>query len=223
MPAAMKLGEYEHWQTNRLSVALRDYENRSSFFISYQAFSFEQDSNDKKHAINNINRAIEILPNALQVKSYLRLGFRCYYLIPVDMKFESLVSIMGIKTFLQDENFRNIFPYKLQDLMIIQDFKEEDYMCRVTIAPITKAQIPEIIIFNHENHLKPEVKEKEYALIKENYPEASVLLDIDFSKSKNSLPFPLEDAIPFFEEAQIKIDELVKNLNEYFFSQDIKE
>jgi hypothetical protein len=46
MPAAQRLHEYSHCETDRLRVTLRDFDTHCSVAIAHDSFSYEQDSQD---------------------------------------------------------------------------------------------------------------------------------------------------------------------------------
>lgn len=213
--AAQQLSEYPHWRTNNLNVILRDYDKHCSLTISHNAFSYEQDSNDMDMEVKYIKQALEKLPSALQIKSFNRFGFRRRYLIVVNMSFESLVSILHVKLFSQDDKLRTIMPSQVEDLMYRIDFKEKPYGYHVTVGPVRKGEIPRYIGYDLENHLNPETIEREHQEIKEKYPDVAVFADIDFYQTAEKLS--LKETATFTETARQKIQEIINNLNSYLF------
>lgn len=220
MPAAKKLGHFEHWQTNRLNVTLRDYDNHSSFVIDFQSFGYEQDFGKLDVEQENVNRAIDILPSALELESFTRLGLRRFYIIPVPMGFESLVTVLNVKLFSQSEKLKTIIPYKIHDIMSVQEFKDGDFMYRIMIGPLNKAEVEQYVPFNKEQHLKPDEASKLYLGIAEKYPDVSVLIDIDFSQATENLP--IKEATNFIETARARHAEAITGLTEYLFTRDIE-
>jgi len=180
MSAAQKLNEYPHWETNRLRVVLKDYEKHCSLSIGHNAFTYQQDSNDRKMEEKYIQQTLEYLPTALKIQFFNRLGYRKKYLISIKMSFESLVEVLYVKLFSQEDKLRRIMPSQVEDLMYRIDFKEDLYRYHVTVGPVKKFEIPKHIAYNIEHHLSPETREKEYQEIIAKYPDVAVFADIDF-------------------------------------------
>jgi len=220
MTAAQQLSKYPHWRTNRLSVILRDYDKHCSLAIRHDNVTYEQDSSDIEMEMKYIQQALEKLPSALQVKFLNRVGYRRKYLITVKSPFESLVSILYVKLFSQDEKIRSIMPSKVEDIMYRIDFKEEPYQYRVTVGPVRKREVPRYIEYNLENHLDPMTREKEYQEIKEKYPDVAIFIDIDLYQMAEKIE--LKDAISFPKKACDKIHKMVNELNNYLFKSKVE-
>jgi len=136
MEAAQKMNEYPHWSTDKLSIILRNYEKHCSLSIRHNTFTYEQDSSDEDMEAKFIQNALENLPSALQIKIFNRFGYRRKYIIAVNMPFESLVSVLHIKLFSQDDKLRSIMPSKIEDLMYRIDFMEDPYKYHITAGPV---------------------------------------------------------------------------------------
>lgn len=85
MPAAQRLRDYPHWETDRLRVTLQDFDKHCSVAIAHDSFSYEQDSQDNVMEEKYVQQVLDELPAALQVDFFMRLGYRRQYLIAVDM------------------------------------------------------------------------------------------------------------------------------------------
>lgn len=219
--AAQQFPEYADWVTDRFKITLKDYNNHCSLTIAHNSFGYEQDSTDVDLEIKNISRTIERLPTALDVGSFLRLGYRQLYLISVDMPFESLVSIMNIKFFSQNNKLRQIIPSTVEDLMFRFNTSEEQYKHHISLGPIRKAEIPQWINFNADNHLNALTAEEDYRIIEQKYPETAVFIDIDFFQLSQQIPG--SELLPFLDIARQKVREIATGLSEYLFSLEVED
>ena len=215
MPAAQRMTEYPHWQTNRLSVVLRDNDLHCSLVIGHNAFGYEQDSNDEAIEEQYIQRALDELPKVLEIENFIRLGFRRNYLVRVDMPFESLVTILSVKLLSQEEQLRRIMPQKVEDMMYRVDSAEEPYQFHFTIGPVRKQEIPRYLVYNQTHHLPPETASEDYQAIVAKYPEVAVFMDIDMYWLGEQLQ--LKDATPFVADARQKVHQIATELTTYLF------
>lgn len=215
MSAAQKLNEYPHWETNGLRVVLKDYEKHCSLVIGHNAFTYQQDSNDNEMEKKYIQQILENLPTALKIQSFNRLGYRKKYLTSIKMSFESLVEVLYVKLFSQEDKLRSVMPSQIEDLMYRMDFKEDLHLYHVTVGPVRKFEIPQYIAYNIDNHLSRETREKEYQEIIAKYPDVAVFADIDFYQAADKLT--LKDAEHFVDKAHQKVYDIINGLDNYLF------
>lgn len=218
MLAAEKLEEYPHWQTNRLEVLLKDPDHRCSLVIGSQAFAYDQDSSDPALEKARIETAVEQLPAALGIDSFVRLGLRRHYLAPVDMDFASLVAVVNVKLLSQDEALRKVMPSRVEDLMYRVDAADDDYSYHITVGPVRRAEIPRLIGFDLENHLHPGTATAEMSKVLASYPEVATLFDVDLYRMGE---IATAEAAGFVKSGRTRIDELVAGLGEYVLTTEV--
>lgn len=219
--AAQQFGEFPHWQTDRLKITLFDFEKRCSVGIAHDSFSYSQDSHDTNQEGLHINQVVDILPTALHVESFIRFGLRRWYLIPIDVPFESVASILNIKLFSQDERLRGIMPRELNDMSYIAVCADPPYGSRTVIGPMRKVEIPSYIVVDQAHHLNMENRAELYVDIVKGYPDVSVYIEIDFYQQSEGLT--VEDARSFIQTASDKVHRVVADLRDYFFSTKLEE
>lgn len=219
MLAAQRMTEYPYWQTNRLSVVLRDFDKHCSLVIGHNAFGYEQDSTDEAMEEQYIQHALDELPKVLEIENFIRLGFRHNYLVRVDMPFESLVTILSVKLLSQDEQLRRIMPEKVEDMMYRVDSSEEPYRFHFTIGPVRKPEIPRHLVYNQAHHLPPETASEEYQAIVAEYPQVAMFMDIDIYWLEEQLQ--LKDAALFVADARAKVHQIVAELTNYLFELEV--
>jgi hypothetical protein len=219
MPAAKLLTEYPHWQTNRLSVVLRDFDKHCSLVIGHNAFGYEQDSTDEAMEEQYIQHALDELPKVLEIENFIRLGFRRNYLVRVDMPFESLVTILSVKLLSQEEQLRRIMPQKVEDMMYRVDSAEEPYRFHFTIGPVRKQEIPRYLVYSQAHHLAPETAPEEYQDIVGQYPEVAVFMDIDIYWLEEQLKLTL--ATQFVSDTRSKVHQIATELTNYLFEVEV--
>jgi hypothetical protein len=220
MPAAQRLHEYPHWETDRLIVTLRDFDKHCSVAIAHDSFSYEQDSQDTAMEEKYVQQVLDELPAALQVDFFTRLGYRRQYLIAVDMPFDGLVRVMNLKLFSQDERLRRIMPVQVEDLLYRIDSRDEPYRYHLTIGPVRKPEIPRYVTYNRQHHLNPLTSEKEYLAIIEKYPDVAVFMDLDLYQESERLQ--AWEAAPFVAAARQKLQGLAEDVSEYLFLREVE-
>lgn len=220
MPAAQRLHEYPHWETDRLIVTLRDFDKHCSMAIAHDSFSYEQDSQDTAMEEKYVQQVLDELPAALQVDFFTRLGYRRQYLIAVDMPFDGLVRVMNLKLFSQDERLRRIMPVQVEDLLYRIDSRDEPYRYHLTIGPVRKPEIPRYVAYNRQHHLNPLTSEKEYLAILDKYPEVAVFLDLDLYQESERLQ--AGEAAPFIADARHKLQSLAEDVSAYLFLREVE-
>ncbi|MFQ6042021.1 MAG: hypothetical protein ACE5PV_14275 [Candidatus Poribacteria bacterium] len=219
MPAAQRMTEYPHWQTSRLSVVLRDFDKHCSLVIGHNAFGYEQDSSDEAMEEQYIQHALAELPQALEIKDFIRLGFRRNYLVRVDMPFESLVTVLSVKLLSQNEQLRRIMPERVEDMIYRVDSSEEPYQFHFTIGPVRKQEIPRYLVYNQAHHLPPESAAGDYQAIVEEYPPVALFMDIDIYWLEEQLQ--LKDAALFVADARPKVHQIATELTNYLFELEV--
>ncbi len=94
--ATKKIKNFPDWSTDRFHVTLKDYNGYCSVAIRHNTFTYEQDSSDEDLEARNINHIVSILPSELDLVEATRIGYRRRYLIPVNMSFAELNSLMNL-------------------------------------------------------------------------------------------------------------------------------
>lgn len=208
-------GKYKQWRTDRLLFQFYDYVEHCNVIIAYDSFSYEQDSSNSTLEQDNIEYMLKDLPGTLGITSYLRLGLRRYYLIPVHMPFDKLVTVLNSKLFSQDKGLLEFMPHSTDDLKYVINASDGDDKLNVTIGPVCKSEIPQYIRYNKDNHLKPETRESDYLSIIEKYPDVGVFVDVDFHNDKGE--YPKDKVKTFVQTASKKINMFIENLRNYLF------
>ncbi|MEK0369263.1 MAG: hypothetical protein QQN62_06650 [Nitrosopumilus sp.] len=220
MTAAEELKGYPHWLTERLFVVLKNYDKRCSLAIKHNSFAFDQDSDNLSNEKEKLSEALEKLPKSLKLSAYTRLGYRRKYILPVNMAYESLISIMELKLFSQDKNLKMILPKEMTNSTYILNFVEESTHFNLTIGPISKPEIPNYIEFNKKHHLNPESADTDYLKVRESYPEVGVFFDLDIYQQDDNLD--IQHALTFINEVRQKMNKIISNLCNYILSKKIE-
>lgn len=187
MSAAEKMSEYPDWETDRLSIVKKDFDKHCSIAITHDSITYEQDSKDNQIEVARIEHLLSELPAVLNIGSLTRLGYRQQYLTPIDMPLDSLVEVLNIKLFSQNENLRSVLPNKITDVMYRIDSKSDDYKYHIIAGPVHRKEIPRWLTYNVQHHLKPETASQDYKDIIKGYPEVALFLDIDMYKDSEQI------------------------------------
>lgn len=220
LPAAQQLKEYPDWETNRLRIILKDFDKHCNLAISHNSFSYEQDSNDINLETNYISRALEILPTALEINAFTRLGYRRRYLVPVDFSYESLVTVLNVKLFSQNNNLIKSMPKNVKNLAYIIDSEEENYKYHFLIGPVTKQESQSFIGFNRERNLNPANREERNSEIIQTYPNVAIFIDIDMYHEGET--FQVKERFKFVDNARNKVHNLAEELTKYLLEEKLE-
>jgi hypothetical protein len=213
--AAQAFDGYPNWEVSSLAVSLRNFEKRCSLNIQHNRFAYDQDSDDPSVTDKYIKEALGKLPNAVKISSCVRFVFRRKYLIAVKMSFEELVKVLDLKFLSQDTRLKKILPHKTDDVAYIVNVADEVFKYHIRIGPLQKIETARHMEFSTENHLNPSSRAKYYSKIVDAYPDVSIIFDLDIYREEEDIP--IKEASTFVEEAQNRIEGMVKNFRNYIF------
>lgn len=173
---------YPHWETDRLKVVLKNFEDRCSLTISHAAFFYTQDHlNTVSREESRVNQAIEILPSALGKQKAKRAGLRRKYLLPVEMEYADLVRLMKGKFVTPDPLFHEGICPHVDDLQFVFMSKHSGFKM-ITIAPTFRAQLSQVLQLDDKNFAPGDARILTGELF-ESYPLNSVYVDCDFAET----------------------------------------
>lgn len=216
-PAAQALTEYADWQTDRLTVVLKDFAVHCSAYISLKRFGYEQDSHDEALETERVDSLLATLPNAINVREFKRIGYRRKYLLPLDIDYDRLVQIMDVKLFCRDDALLQCIPRDTTDLLYRTDAAEGDNRFHLTIGPVRNEEIPKLLTFNAENHLDPEDRDAALRKIVEGYPTIGVYFDVDMYH--DAAHVDVDGAGSFIRAARARLSRMVADLTTYLFEE----
>ena len=213
---------FDHWQTDRLRISLRDYDKKHSLTIKHDSTTFESDKpsiNSAKEIISSVNDNFQEYSNPSEIQ---RLGCRYMGFIKNELSFIELNEILKLKIF--NKEFLNaINKEEIYDHSCVFNTVINSLSCRINIGPIRKAEIPHFIQFNTENHIDQNSRDKydELAKVYSNYPDHSLFFDLDlFIDNSKTKTF---DIIGFFEESHKAFETQIDGLRNFIFQEKIKE
>jgi hypothetical protein len=204
------------WETNGISVVLRDTTKHCSLSIMHNIITYEQDSNDIGMEAEYIQHIFSILPQNLEIDILKRFGYRRIYLVNLDMSFEELVNIMDLKLFAQDPEFKRIIPNQLTDLLYRVDASEGEYSYHVTAGPVRKNEIPLRIAYNQNHHLALQERSEAHKAIIDSYPNVAIYIDIDFYQGDKDLP--VNEILSFADIARLKMTNYANDFAKYLLN-----
>ena len=212
---------FDHWQTDRLKIILRDYIKKHSLQIAHDSTSFESDKPNIPTAKNIINIVSDNFDQYSNKQDIQRVGCRYFGFISNELNFNELNSILKLKFFSKDL-MEVINNDKTFDHSVVFKTSIDDMEYRIRMGPIAKSEIPRLIEFNAENHLDPNSPERysELSNIYANYPNSSFFFDIDIydSKSKNGEL----DMVTFQDKSHHIFTTITNNLRNFIFEVKLK-
>ncbi len=212
---------FQHWQTDRLRISLRDYEKKHSLTIKHDSTTFESDKPAIKSAKKIIKTVQENFHEYSNSSDIQRLGGRYLGFIKNELSFAELNEILKLKVFNKDF-LNSINKEEVFDHSIVFNSVVNNLTLRINIGPIKKVEIPHYIQFNSENHIDQNSLEKysELANIYSNYPDHSLFFDLDvFTDISKSDSF---DIMQFLEDSNKAFETQIDDLRNFIFQEKLK-
>ena len=211
-PAAADVRDgYPDWETDRLKVVLKNFEDRCSLTISHAAFFYSQDHlNAVSKEEARINKVIEILPNALGKQKIKRAGLRRQYLLPVEMEYADLVQLMKGKFLTPDPLFHEGICPHFDDLQVVFTFKHSGFKM-ITIAPTFRDQLSRVLQLDVTNNFRAEDVWILTGEVFADYPLNSVYVDCDFAETD----LECRALASFYQRAREEHAKLIENVQRF--------
>jgi len=207
---------FPDWQTDRLQLALKDYEKKHNVVIKHDSITYESDNysnSDAKKIVDAISTSISELDKKKDIQ---RLGFRFFSLVPVSFSFEELNTIVTMK-YISNELLKKIEDPK--DFTITIDSSIDKLNYKLYLGPIKVDEIPNFIRYNINQHIDPRTSKQytEMANIIDKYPKTSLYFDIDFHAKDASIT--LSD---FYVQCIESFNKIFNDIINYTFKEKIK-
>jgi hypothetical protein len=213
---ASQLTGYKDWITTGMAITLQDFDTRTSFSLAHNFLAYVRDMYPKENLENDAKRIAEIaekVPARLGIDNFQRLGFRCWFLLPVEMNFTQLVFVVAEKFLVQNKEIKESICHAPTDAAYAVHFNEGDLKVALRAGPMKREEV--------DNQFQPDRNSnfavKERALPSEelfgSIPEASFLIDIDASQ----MDVKRDGLVKFLAEAQALQVKLSKNIVQYAF------
>jgi hypothetical protein len=199
-----------------MAITLQDFDTRTSFSLAHNFLAYVRDMHPRENLEHDAKRIAEIaekVPPHLDIDSFQRLGFRCWFLLPVEMNFAQLVFVVADKFLVQNKEIKETICRSPTDTAYAVHFVEGDLKVVLRTGPMKREEI--------DNQFQPDRNSnfavKERALPSEelfsNVPETSFLIDIDASQAN----VKRDGLAKFLTEAQALQVNLSKNIVQYVF------
>ena len=204
---------FTNWETDRLKINLRDYENNQSITLSHKVAIHESDSFDNKIETKYILSLLDTIPLITNEKELDRFGNRHYYLLDLKLNFNDMVDIINTKYFTNE--FKSIFNNTITDSSIVIDTIYNNNKVKINMGPIRKNEIERFFRFNIENHSDPSLHKRVETI--NNYmnslPDISLFVDIDYSTNKDLSFNSMQD---FYNNSKKDIKSIIEDIERNF-------
>jgi hypothetical protein len=183
-PAASLLTGYKDWLTSGVAITLQDLERWSSCSLSHETFAYIRDAKEETEGQDDrrIREVIQKLPPKLDVKEFKRMGLRSWYLHSVKMTFENLVSLVADKFFLQNKEIREGICPRPSDVAYTVNFMDDGLLVTLRVGPLKREEIEQQFQPNRNMNVPVKKRTLPPEELLADYPETSMLIDIDVSQ-----------------------------------------
>lgn len=214
-PIASKLQGYPDWRTDRLTITLQNFDEQCSFSLAHTNFVYVRDM-ERERARGQDDKRIEVALGAvqshLQIQNYERVGLRCWFVQAVAMSFDDLVSLVSEKFFVQSKQIKDGICPQPTDVAYAVHFEDNDLEVRLRAGPLKRDEI-ELQFQPDRGNLPLKKRTLPSEELFSEFPEASLLMDIDTSRKKVSS----KEISQTYTDAQTLQSKLSQNIARYVF------
>ena len=210
---AQRFDGYPHWTTNRLKVTLRNFEEKHNISISHDTTSYESDSPEAKMVAQQISDITRNLPDYVHDGEVLRIGLRHKYFVSLPMNQQELNAVLNGK--LLNVDFLKALDDEPKDMTIVLIGSLLQNSYRITLGPMTRAELPRFLELNTEDNFDPNNREATLKSVYSNLPEISLYIDFDCFRVAENLT--INDVADFAKNVPELSKKRVNNLVNYIF------
>lgn len=213
---AAKIDKFPHWETDRLKILFKDFENRCSLSIAFDSIAYEQDCDNPTVENENISLAINDYCPLLGKESFTRFGYRQKFLIPLSMYPNELSKLVSLKLYSQADEMKEIIAGNVFDATYVLDWDDGNYKFHILATPMIKGNIPRYMNVNLDKNFDKNTAQVDYAKIINGYPDVSFFIDLDCFKDGKAIEIDkIRDVYTECKEiSNNKVNQLVKYLFE---------
>lgn len=204
---------YAHWITNRLSVTLRDFEQRHNITISHESTSYETDLPKTDTTAKQIGAIVERLPKYVQDGEVRRVGYRQKLFAGVKFGQPELEAILNAK--LLNTDFVASLGGEPTDMTIVLIGEIESTSYRITVGPMKRSEVPNFLEFNATQHIDPANIDGTLKDVYAGFPDVALYFDIDCFKIGEAIR--LAEVALFAEKAPQLAGTIVDGILRYIF------
>lgn len=214
---ASGLPDYPDWITTGLAVTLQNFDDWCSVTLAHSSFMYIreiQKDNPKNGDKKRIQKMLEVLVPALGVELMQRIGMRCWFLSPVEMKFDQLVEVISKRFLIDNKEIREGICPEATDVAYAVHFIDNDFKVQLRVGPMRREEIEMQFVPNRNVNVPVKKRTLPPEELFADMPDVSLLMDIDVSRTD----VKSKDLPAIFEEGQKLHERLSDNIAKYVFS-----
>jgi hypothetical protein len=213
---AALLGGYKDWLTTGTAITLQDFEVRSSLSLTHSFFAYVRDMHPKENLDTDSKRIQEIIntvPEHVGIDMFERVGFRCWFLQSVEMRFDQLVFVVADKFLVQNKEIKERICPAPTDAAYTVHFADGKMTVALRTGPMKREEVEAQFLPDRNSNFAVRDRTLPSEELFKSVPEVAMLIDIDVSQ-KNVKREGLEK---FAADAQGLQEQLSKNIVQYVF------
>jgi hypothetical protein len=215
-PIASALPDYPDWITNGLSVTLENFDDWCSLSLNHNNFMYireiekerRQGADDKRiHAI------LDTVVPRIDTKEFQRIGLRCWFLYPVEMTFDQLVTLVSQKFLADNSQIREgICPTPIDSAYAVH-FMDNDLRVQLRVGPIKRDEMELQFVPNRITNVPVKKRGLPTEELFAELPAVSLLMDIDISRTD----VKVDEITKVYGDARALQAKLSQNISKYVF------
>jgi hypothetical protein len=215
---AAEVSGYPDWHAGFSHVRLINTTAHCSVLIGSHELRYVQDSGDRTIEQARSSALSERLFRTLQISGFSRMGYRRWYLLPLEMEFREAVDLFYLRYYPEADPIRGL-GHRVRDLLYRVDTTDEGgWHWHITFAPIPRSQTMGLINYDFDAHWPGPETSLARGQIYEGLPEVALYQDLDCYRSEPEMS--LAEWQEFAVRSREKMDQVSQSLYATFFGQE---
>ena len=213
---AYALPDYPDWLATGLTATVQNLEDWCSVHLSFNSVMYSreiQKNNEKYGDEKRIKKMLEVVLPKLGVDSFERVGLRCWFISPVEMKFEQLVEVVAKRFLLDNKEIRDGICPEPIDVAYAVHFLDTNFKVQLRVGPVRRDELEAQLVPNRNINVPVSKRTLTPEELFADLPSVGLLADIDVSRTD----VKAKDLSGLFEQGLALHEKLSLNIGKYVF------
>ena len=182
---------WNHWETNRLSVTLRDTAGRKLMSLGHRGISYETiNPDDLERVVGQMAADIHEAIRQLKINGLTRMGFQLCTYKDIGIRFDELLARFKPLCLPSRGKLEEIATRGAKDLSLVVDYEAGGLSAKLRAGPMKQDQGLRILgsSGSHESLFEPLTKSKAIADLYDCVPEDFLFFDVDVFREGDIRP-----------------------------------
>jgi hypothetical protein len=174
--------EFPDWRRSGLTLELRNKVLHRRLFLSYnRSFVESYGPEDTDREFTFWAKVHTVVCDKLALDNYTRLGIRQWFALTFGHGFESMVSRLHKRFYVNDDQIKRIYGGKVKDLAYVIDVEADDgWECHLNVGPMKRKQWFELVHYERGIFQDPGEGTHTFDSFRDSLPETLLYVDLDY-------------------------------------------